>query len=104
MVTADMLRWAESHLQSCRSVDGRWFHDGLWAREWLALEELNAKEPLILAELQAITVADAVIVSVPAEYFSALGLDIKRRSKFDNRWSGFFGQGTEIYKWEVALC
>jgi hypothetical protein len=21
-----------------------------------------------------------------------------------NRWSGFLGQGTVIYKWEVALC
>ena len=83
MVTPAMRRWAESHLQSLRSVEGRWFQDELWAREWLALAELNAKEPLIHAELQTITVADAVIVSIPAEYFSALALDIKRRSKFD---------------------
>jgi len=24
--------------------------------------------------------------------------------KVEDRWSGFLGQGTGIYKWEVALC
>ncbi len=43
----------------------------------------NEEEPQIPAELQALTVGDAAFVSTPAEYFCALGLDIKRRSKFD---------------------
>ena len=36
--------------------------------------------------LQVILIGDVAIVGVPAEYFTALGLDIKRRSPFPNTY------------------
>ncbi|HUR58778.1 MAG TPA: hypothetical protein VM029_13785, partial [Opitutaceae bacterium] len=36
--------------------------------------------------LQAILIGDVAIVGVPAEYFTTLGLDIKRRSPFPNTY------------------
>ncbi len=82
-ITPEMLEWAQAHLESDAQVEGRWFPDRLWAREWIEMARQNEEEPQIPAELQALTVGDAAFVSTPAEYFCALGLDIKRRSKFD---------------------
>ena len=47
--------------------------------------------------IQAIVIGDVAIVGVPAEYFTSLGLDIKRRSPFEhtyiaelaNDWIGY---------------
>jgi hypothetical protein len=47
--------------------------------------------------VQAVLIGDVAIVGVPAEYFTALGLDIKRRSPFPrtyiaelaNDWIGY---------------
>jgi len=82
-ITPEMLQWAEAHLESDALVEGRWFPDKLWAREWIELHKLNQIEPQIPAEIMALTIGPAAFVSVPAEYFCALGNDIKRRSKFD---------------------
>ena len=82
-ITPEMLEWAEAHLDSDALVEGRWFPDKLWAREWIEMAKLNEAEPKIAAEVMALTVGPAAFVSTPAEYFCALGLDIKRRSKFD---------------------
>jgi len=30
--------------------------------------------------------------------------DVDDINNWEDRWSGFLGQGTVIYKWEVALC
>ena len=46
------------------------------------MAKLNETEPEISAEVQALTVGEAAFVSSPAEYFCALGNDIKRRSQF----------------------
>ena len=81
-ITPEMLQWAEAHLESDALVEGRWFPDKLWAREWIELAEINEIEPEIPAEVQALTVGGAAFVATPAEYFCALGNDIKRRSKF----------------------
>ena len=81
-ITPEMLAWAEAHLDSDALVEGRWFPDKLWAREWIEMAKLNETEPELLAEVQALTVGEAAFVSTPAEYFCALGNDIKRRSQF----------------------
>ncbi len=81
-ITPEMLEWAKAHLESDALVEGRWFPDKLWAREWIEMEKLNKIEPEIQAEVQALTVGEAAFVSTPAEYFCALGNDIKRRSRF----------------------
>jgi neutral ceramidase len=81
-ITEEMLEWAKAHLDSDALVEGRWFADRIWAREWIEMARMNQEEPEIPAELQALTIGGAAVVSTPAEYFCALGLDIKRRSKF----------------------
>ncbi len=82
-ITDEMLEWAEQHLESDEVVEGRWFPDRTWAREWIELDKMNREEPEIPAELQALTVGRAAFVSNPGEYFSKLAMDIKRGSKFD---------------------
>lgn len=81
-VTDEMCAWAEAHRDSPSTVDGRWFEDKIWAREWRELAALVDAEPAIPAEVQALRVGDAAIASVPAELFTVLGRDIKRRSTF----------------------
>jgi len=81
-VTEEMLDWAEAHLESDEVVEGRWFPDRVWAREWIELARMNEEEPEIPAELQALTIGRAAFVSNPAEYFCALAMDIKRGSNF----------------------
>ena len=47
--------------------------------------------------IQAVVIGDVAIVGVPAEYFTVLGIDIKRRSPFEhtyvaelaNDWIGY---------------
>jgi hypothetical protein len=82
-VSDEMLAWAEAHQDSDQMVKGRWFPDRVWAQEWIALARLNAKEPEIEAEIQALRIGRAALVSNPTECFCSLGLDIKRRSKFE---------------------
>ncbi|MGI5816938.1 MAG: hypothetical protein ACOX9R_02455 [Armatimonadota bacterium] len=82
-ITDEMLEWAHTHLDSDEQVEGRWFPDRVWAREWIEMAKMNAEEPQIPAELQTLTIGNAAFVSNPAEYFCRLALDIKRGSKFD---------------------
>ncbi len=82
-ITDEMLEWAHEHLESDAEVEGRWFPDRVWAREWIELAKMNRAEPEISAEIMALTVGDAAFVSNPGEYFSKLAMDIKRGSKFE---------------------
>ncbi len=82
-ITEEMLDWAEQHLESDELVEGRWFPDRIWAREWIELARMKEQEPEIAAELQALTVGNAAFVANPAEYFCSLAMDIKRGSSFD---------------------
>lgn len=82
-ITEEMLDWAEKHLESDEMVEGRWFADRVWARDWIELARLNKEEPQISAELQALTIGNAAFVSNPGEYFCKLAMDIKRGSKFE---------------------
>lgn len=62
-------------------------------RKALATQQGEARETVI----QAVRVGDVAIVGVPAEYFTALGIDIKKRSPFPdmvivelaNDWIGY---------------
>ena len=60
-----------------------WTSDEVWAREIALLDEMNQQEPQVPAEVQMLQIGPAAIVSVPAEYFCAFGLDIKGRSPFE---------------------
>ena len=81
-ITQEMLDWAHAHLDSDEQVEGRWFPDKTWAREWIELDRINREEPQIPAEVQALTIGQAAFVSNPGEYFCKLAMDIKRGSKF----------------------
>jgi len=81
-ITDEMLDWAQDHLESDEQVEGRWFPDRTWAREWIELRKMNEQEPEIPAEIQALTVGNAAFVANPGEYFCKLAMDIKRGSKF----------------------
>lgn len=80
--TREQLKWAKEHLESDAPVEGRWGNEGIWAREWIALDKLNKREKRVKCEVQALALGGAAFVSNPGEYFCSLGLDIKRRSKF----------------------
>lgn len=80
--TREQLKWAREHLRGDKPDKLRWATDGIWAREWLALDKLNKREKRVKCELQALTIGGAVIASNPGEFFCSLGLAIKRRSKF----------------------
>lgn len=82
-ITEEMLDWAHEHLDSDEQVEGRWFPDRVWAREWIELAKMNKEEPEIPAEIQALTIGNAAFVSNPGEYFCKLAMDIKRGSKFE---------------------
>ncbi len=82
-ITDDMLQWAREHLESEEMVEGRWFPNRVWAREWIELAKMNEEEPEIPAELQALTIGDAAFVSNPAEFFSQLAAQIRRGSPFE---------------------
>jgi hypothetical protein len=56
--------------------------DWTFAKEIVMLDALAAKWPLIEAEVQAVQVGPAVMLSAPGEMFVELGLDIRRGSKF----------------------
>jgi len=56
--------------------------DWVFAKERLILEWLIEKEPVRDVEVQAVQVGPAVFLSNPAEFFCALGLEIKERSPF----------------------
>lgn len=81
-ITEEMLDWAEAHLDSDEQVEGRWFPDKTWAREWIEMDRMNREEPEIPAEVQALTIGRAAFVANPGEYFCKLAMDIKRGSKF----------------------
>ena len=53
-----------------------------FAKERVLLDYLIRKDPFARLELQAVQVGPAVFLANPAEYFCALGLEIKRRSPF----------------------
>ncbi|MEA3402927.1 MAG: hypothetical protein U9R79_16930 [Armatimonadota bacterium] len=82
-ITDEMLEWAHEHLESEETVEGRWFPDRVWAREWIELARVNEEEPEIAAEVQALTIGRAAFVANPAEYFSQLAAQIKRGSEAD---------------------
>jgi hypothetical protein len=82
-ITGEMLDWAHEHLDSDEEVEGRWFPDRVWAREWIELAKMNEEEPEIPAEIMALTIGDAAFVSNPGEYFCRLAMDIKRGSEFE---------------------
>jgi hypothetical protein len=54
----------------------------IFAKEILMLDALLSKWPSIEAEVQAVQVGPAVMLSAPGEMFVELGLDIRKRSKF----------------------
>jgi hypothetical protein len=54
----------------------------IFAKEIVMLDALIAKWPAIEAEIQAVQVGPAVILSAPGEMFVELGLDIRAGSKF----------------------
>ncbi len=81
--TRKELKWAREHLESDVRLVDRWGTESIWAREWLALAKMNKQEKRVKCEIQALTVGGAAFVSNPGEYFCSLGLDIKRRSKFE---------------------
>ncbi|MFP4250323.1 MAG: hypothetical protein ACLFU7_11735 [Armatimonadota bacterium] len=82
-ITEEMLDWAHEHLESDELVEGRWFPDRVWAREWIELARMNEEEPEIPAEIMALTIGEAAFVSNPGEYFCTLAMDIKRGSEFE---------------------
>ena len=53
-----------------------------FAKERLVLDYIIDKEPVADVEVQAVQVGPAVFLANPAEYFCALGLNIKERSPF----------------------
>jgi hypothetical protein len=53
-----------------------------FAKEIVLLDARLKKEPVADVEVQAVQVGPAVLVSNPAEYFCAYGLEIKKKSKF----------------------
>lgn len=54
----------------------------IFAKETVMLDYLIQREPVADAEVQAIQVGPAVVVSNPAEYFVEFGLEIKAKSRF----------------------
>jgi neutral ceramidase len=56
--------------------------DWVWAKETMLLDALIAKWPTVEVEVQSVQVGPVVCLSVPAEYFCQLGLEMKRGSGF----------------------
>jgi len=82
--TEEQLTWAREHAESSEPNTNRWATDAIWSREWLNLAKMNADEPVVPCELQAIHLGDTAFASNPGEFFCSLGMDIKRGSPFGN--------------------
>jgi len=75
------LRRSHGILQECPAGKPR-TAEWTFAKERVVLDYLAGQEPSVDVEVQAVQVGPAVFLANPAEYFCALGFDIKRRSPF----------------------
>ncbi|HQL88110.1 MAG: hypothetical protein GX574_03595 [Lentisphaerae bacterium] len=71
---------------AARADGAAWERDDILAREEVLLAEMNRVEPKVPVEVQAVRIGPVALVSNPAEYFCALGLEIKRRSPHPFTW------------------
>lgn len=76
--------------------------DAVFARERLIASELARLDPVRNVKLTAIQIGEAVILSVPAEYFVSLGLRIKASVKFPVCMIAELANGTVGYVPDAA--
>ena len=76
----DAARVAEARAVVAARTGDKWTGDEVAARELVLLDQMNCEEPVVTAEVQALRIGTAAIVSSPAEYFCQFGLDIKAQS------------------------
>jgi len=79
-VTPEMVAQAKKYLKEHK---GERSGDAVNADDMLRLAEWIKTEPEVPAEIQALRIGPLGLVSNPAEYFCCFGLDIKKRSPFD---------------------
>ena len=78
---------SEDRVKKCEAIVAREPSDvgrtnWTFAKEILILHERMKRHPVAEAEVQAIQVGPAVLLTDPAEFFCQLGLDIKKGSRF----------------------
>ncbi len=71
---------------AARAAGAAWDRDDILAREEVLLAEMNRVEPKVPVEVQSVRIGPVALVSNPAEYFCAFGLEIKRRSPHVLTW------------------
>src|SRR5262249_15379422 len=60
------------------ATEGPWNGERYYARELTLLAALNRQEPVVPAEVQALSIGDTALVAIPAELFCEFGLEIKQ--------------------------